>query len=806
MSKTPTKTKKKLSENKFPWLYVFSSIGFVFFIYFFSLFREWQTFDERVFYNETLFPIPTNFSEVFEVIKTFVYNYHIESMNTFFSNFMTIRSNQLASIVIVFVSYLFKKSAFLYHLLQIIIHLSNTFLVWLIFNKTSELILKKGNEDKLKLILVSLITCIWAVHSANTEATLLVTNWDTILTYSFCLGFIYYEVSSLSDLKKKTKPIIIAILFCTLMFFTEYSYTLPLIVFFIVLAFSYKLKGNLKEAAKHSFYRSKPYFWGLVLYILFSLANPDSSITNLFTSHHFQSPALKNISPIYIFLERNLWLVPQIFVQFIKLLFFPKTLSTYQSNLINLSETLFDTNSMLCFLAYATFLILPIILFFISKKNDMKYLSFFIYAFFFSLFPFLHILLPTYCLSADRYCYFPLIFLLLILLNILLLILNNSKSVNSKILISVLSCLLLVLSVRTLIRIQEWHDSYSLYKSALKIEKNPLYKGQKLIVFADYVGAQGKQKEMEDSLQESLKVLKKARKELKQAKKKNSNQPITLKIYGLDYKSLILKSAYATATIRLDNYQEEAKSVLSFFEPYIKGRVYLGGINQITFYANLLLKSGQAENTVNVLNYGLKMYPYSSSIISSLAEIYMSVKKDPDEAYKYLKVAYKYFTNDSVILYKLLRYYEVKNDLENQAKFAYLLGLRNHSAESYQRAVQIYLDLNKLAEAHKSLRKLAAIKSNDPITLLLTSRYLDLIGKREQIEGILKTAYALSKSQGSSENINVTKSILLSLINIYVHLGNHDDAKKYINEFENIKNLSEEDKIQLNRVKSALVN
>ena len=785
-------------------LYFLGSIFTVFLVYFFSLFREWQAFDERDFYNETIFPIPTKFDEIIEVIRSFVLGYHIESMNTFFSNHITIRSNPIAASLVVFVSYFLKKNALLYHILQLAIHLINTALAWLIFYKITNLFEGKINNNNFKYLITSLFTLAWALHSANTEAILLVTNWGALLTYTFCFLFLYFEISTIITGKKVTKLriTIISILFCLAMFLTEYGYSMPLILFCVIFAFTYKNLGSFTKALSIAALQSSPYFIGLLLFGTLSLLRPDSPLVNLFNI------SSKGIHPssLYMFIERNLWLVPQIFLHFLKLLFFPKTLSTYQSNLIHLSSTLFEPYSIICTLFYLLFLLTPIIIFLTLKNKGSVFSCSLIYAFYFSLFPFLHVLLPTYCLTADRYCYFPSFILLFLLLNFLLLFLNLNQLSQNKVkpIITTLACLVFILGIRTLIRIQEWNNSDSLYKSSLKIEKNPLYNGQRLIVYADYIGAKGKKDEMEESLQESLRKLHKALKQLTVLKRKYPVQPITLKLYGLDYDSLILKAAYGIATIKNDNYQENPKNILAFYEPYIKKKLHLGNINQLTLYADILLKDGQHEKSKTILESGLKRFPYSSALLYSLANFYLELEKDLDKANKILQQAYYYFPNQTETLYKLFKYYEKVNDLQNQAKFAYLLGLRDHSAKSYQRAVQIYLDLNQLNLAEKSLRKLVRLSSNDPVTLLLTSRYLDLIGKRGKILELLNTAYLLNNAQGKEKDIKVTKSILVSLINVTIHTGNLDTAKKYLKEFQEIKGLTSEDWKLINLLKSNL--
>ncbi len=795
--------KKNVFDTKF--YFLLSSLLIVFIVYSFSLFRPWQPFDERVFYSESLFPTPTRFSEIDEIIRSFVLNYHTESMNTFFSNLMTIRSNTLASILIIFVSFLFKNNAFFYHLLQLGIHIMNTTLVWVILYKCLKIYINKS-LNKLEYLLISFFTLVWGLHSANTEAVLLVTNWDTILTYTFCFLFILYEINLISKSRFQTsrvKSAIIISVFTLIMFFTEYAYTLPLIILFLTFSLILRITTNIKESLLYSANKSLPYLIGLFLYIILSLCKPNSTLANIIHTSNISSNNLPFL--ISSFIERNIWLVPQIFIHFLKIVLFPKALTLYQSNHVHLANTFFEPYSIFCTCFYFLSITLPLILFLVFRnKRSYVFICPLFYAFYSSLIPFLHIVLPTYCLSADRYCYFPSFVLVFIFACIAFSMYDIIFPKYSKQVISILSCVLLILTLRTLVRIQEWNNPYLLYKSAIRIDKNPLYKGQKLIVFADYVGSLGKQKEMEDLLTESLHGLQSALKQLKHERKQYPDQPQTLKYYGLDLNALIIKAAYAISTIKNDNYQEPAQDTLKFYKPYIDKKINLAGINAIDLYSELLIKAGEIKRAKEVLEQGLKMYPYSSALIFELANYYFQIEKDLNKTFETLQKAYKYFPNDINTLKKLLLYYETIHDNKNIAKFSYLLGLRTHSEENYQKAAIIYLNSNELTLAHKTLKKLAQLNSSNPLTLLLSSRYLDLTGNRSQIPELLNSAYNISKAKGKDENVSVTKSILASLINVYAQKGDLVNAKKYLGDFENVRNLTEEDLKQINLIKANL--
>ena len=760
----------------------------VFFVYSFSLFRPWQPFDERAFYDNVLFPIPNRFNEIFEVIKVFVLHSHIVSMNYFFSNHATLRSDPTAWTMLVFIFYFFKKSAFLYHLFQLSIHLINTLLVWLIF-RAVEAGLKPVSTAPTKYFLISLFTAIWALHSANSEAVLLVTNWNANLTYTFCLGFILREVrSGFSAKGGSASTMIIAILFFFTTLITEYSYTFPLVIFFIALSYKKSFSSSLKLCM--------PYLIGLTIFLLYSLLKPSSPLNQIIRIHHDSS--------LYVLIERNLWLTPQLFVHFFKLFFFPMNLSTYQSNLVHMANTLIEPYSIFCTLFYLSFLILPVILFIIFKKHPFGFVFPLFYAFYFSLFPFLHIILPTYCLSADRYCYFPSFFLLFLFFHLFHLATNFSAKENPKILKSIaitFSLILLIISLRTLVRIKDWYDPSKLYQSAISLDKNPLYKAYKLSIYGDFIGKQGNEQGKKEYIDKALSESYKALELFKQYKENHTHQPVTLKLYGLDFNALIFKSVFLIATIKNDYLKESPKEILTFFEPYIKNN--LTSINPITLYAKILLRDGQIEKAKEVLEDGLKTFPYSADIVLSLLNFYLN-ENDLEKACKLLEIGYKYFPNNPLILEKYLNYYEKKNDRLNEARLAYLLGLRMQEQKGYQKAANIYLDLNQFDQANISLKKAIRLNPADPLTLLFISRYLDLTGKRSKILPILNSAYLSSKTLGDKQDIKVTKSILASLINVYSQAGDTDTAIKLLIEFENTRNLTNEDKRLILELKNRL--
>ena len=688
------KTNNLMQEKKTDFLiFILATLFIIIGFYFHSLYRPWQPFDERLFYSEELFPFPTSFNEIFEIIKYFVFNSHIVSYNPFFSNNETLRSDPFAWSILVFLFYLFKDNAFYYHLFQLSIHLMNTVLVWLIFYKVSLILLNKTINKKI-LLIISIFCLIWSLHSASTEAVLLVTNWNALLLYSFCFYILLIEVSKIEkqDFNFSPKEILIKnALFLTSLLLAEFAYTLPLILFF--LSFSYSsYKQSFKQSINYAVKSFASYLPGLTIFAILLLLNPNSNLCNI--SKNFRSDFL---------FERVFWLSPQIFFHFLKLLIFPLKLSTYQSNLLNLSDHLISIKTICCTLLFILLLIIPLILSFLKKGNSLLI----IYALFFSMFPFLHIITPTYCLIADRYCYFPLLFLLLILLGIICKMFKSKRSLNASFIFLIF--ILVCLSIRTAIRISEWDNPEKLFKSAIAAEKNPLFKSYKLLVLSNYYALQKNQekKKKEEGIQEGLSLSNNMIKVLKKKLAALPSEPKTLKQYGLDLESLLLKSAYISATIKNEYLKEDPAITLSFYKPYIRN-LERANINEISLYASLLFQSNNKEKAKLILEDALKRFPFSIELILSLSNFYI-YEKDINKLDHILNKGLKLFPNDISLLNNLLQCSFIKGDLEKQAYFSYLVGLRSHSIQHYKNAAILYKELNNSVKSNLALKKIDMI-------------------------------------------------------------------------------------------------
>ena len=125
----------------------------------------------------------------------------------------------------------------------------------------------------------------------------------------------------------------------------------------------------------------------------------------------------------------------------------------------------------------------------------------------------------------------------------------------------------------------------------------------------------------------------------------------------------------------------------------------------------------QPQKALEILKFAKEKYPFSTTIIFSLSNFYLN-QKDLTNAEKIINEGLRYYPNYVHILPRAIKLYALKNDLPNLAKYEYLLGLRTHSQDAYQKSLQLYLILNRLDEAKKILAKLLFIDKKNPVTLL----------------------------------------------------------------------------------------
>lgn len=714
-----------------------------FLVYVLSLNRSWIFYDERVIYDEDIAPILSSFSDIIEYIKTFGINFSFSSGNPLYTSKEIQRSNLMGVPFFLVLEFFFKKTAFLYHFLNLFIHLINTTIIYLILKKLFTI-----NSSR---IIIILLTTVWALHPAHAEAVLLTCNVLPLLNYTV------YFLLFLDFLKNKEKNIskarflLIPLLFLLPTIPNEHIFSLPLIILFYSLIINHK-----KKSLRFSIIQSSPYFVGLLLYVTYFLVT------------HSNSSNTNDSFSINLVLERIFWLSPQIFFHALKMVFFPKILSIDQSALITFGHSLNDSYSIFSIVFFLAWLILPIIFF--LKNEKYTYFILFNWLFFISFLPFSQILSPSYCLFAERYLYSPfffMVFSLAIFLN------DLSSNRSKKVSIIVLFSIMLLFGVRTYIRTTDWKNNCTLIYSLLNSNPNLLYKGLRTydLAFNCVKNESEKNKYLNDSSIHFENAIKKLREEKVIY---GSNLPEIFKSYGLDYDFSRIKALVYIANKEFDLRTKDEQvyfALLERFKPYLNNIEFFDG-KTLEMYANLLVKTHNTKEAKKVFLYAHKKYPNQPFIVVSLIRLERDFYNDIPAAKNYLIKALNLQPYSKEILLEAMKLYQRENNLQEYGKYSYLYGLRTNSKLAYQEALTVSLTLNDLIKSKKIIDKLIRIDKEDSSSLYLTSSYYIKIKDFEKAIQYLELAYKNLDSTDSNKKLSF--NITNTLSKLYQAIGDID--------------------------------
>ena len=752
-------SRNKITSYKEKVLDILICICIVLILYIPTLSRPWLFFDENIIYKETFAPIPLSFSEIFETIKSFGLSSNFVSSNYTYSNIYLNRTNFLGIPFFLTFGFFLQKNAFLYHLLNLLFHIINTALVYLILNKV------QNSKFVFRAVLI-LLTILWAIHPAHIESILLSTNSATTLSYTFFF-LLFYDFLKNSDknnlLIRKT---LLPIIFFTATLLHEY------VIFLLPILITYKLiiqlkKESIIKSIKETSTVCFPYLLGFGFYITYFLCR------NLFLTPFSTS---QNLS-IPILLERVFWLAPQIFVHNIKLIFFPKILSLDQTTLIHFGKSLSDKYSIFCFIFMIAWLLVPAFIFLTSKRfHRLIILSI---LFFISLLPFTQMLFSSYCLTSERYLYIPIFFIIFgasLYTNDI-----YNKKITGKFLVI---CILLVCNFlffgRAYLRANDWKNSYTLIRSTIKSSYNSLYKGSRYNTLAETflneeISNHGKSTKYFNLAQKHFRI---ALKEFKGKKNDFPNQPRILEYYGLDYGSLITKSAYVICVSDFTKPNSDFKASLNFFLRHFKLTKDTDP-RALELYANLLIKNYEIVKAKEIFELAHKKYPGSPFILLSLIKFKKDFENNLIEAKHYLNKALTIFPYTNEFLLEALQISQAENNLEDYAKYAYLLGFRTHSIFFLHEALVAYLTLSKTDEAKNAIDRLLVLDKKNPKTLYFTGSYF--IRKNDYqkaIEYLKEANAALDEREDEALSFNIKNA----LANLNIVTGNLNTAVFYTEE------------------------
>jgi hypothetical protein len=321
---------------------------------------------------------------------------------------------------------LWKLNPFGYHFFQLMIHLLNASLVFLILNY-----LFQDRKLKNSLFIVFAVALIWLVHPANVEAVGYIASTQEVLYTLFSLLALFVFLRG----KEFKKGLVISLVFVFLALLSKESAVMMIsIIFFYLLLFRKK-----EQAFSFAGFSSLVFLVYAFLRIVVAKIplNPP----------HF--------SPIAgVSLVQRLQTVPFILFSYLRLIFYPLNLSISHHEIIKSLDLMFWGPLAV---VLAVFLGLG---FYLWKSKNKLGLFFFLWftvsmAFVLNIFP----LDMTY---AERWLYLPLIGFLGLLAGIFAELQPRLKRLE-KIFPFLLLCLLLLFSARTFSRSFDWRNGLTLF-------------------------------------------------------------------------------------------------------------------------------------------------------------------------------------------------------------------------------------------------------------------------------------------------------------------------------------------------------
>jgi len=308
----------------------------------------------------------------------------------------------------------------LFRLTNLFFHIGSTFLIYILLN----LLYFKEKQSKLPLIVAS----IFAIHPAISEAVVWISGgMYTQYTFFFLLSFLLYILSA-----KRKLLFLLAIFSFLLSFMSHPQMPLSLFVIFPLVEFCF---GNIKKNWK----KSIPFLIVTIGYMLITLNNIPERETVLQTVH-YQTSGVDN--PFV--------LIPVAITSYFELIFLPKTLTLYHSEL-SFGSLNFAIRVIISILFFA-----GIIFGFKKNKSIFFWLSFFVIALSPTLTPF-----RLNWIVAERYLYLPILGILVVC-GLGLAKLFEIKKIKF-LSYTVFAGLLILLCARTIVRNIDWKNEDNLW-------------------------------------------------------------------------------------------------------------------------------------------------------------------------------------------------------------------------------------------------------------------------------------------------------------------------------------------------------
>ncbi|HEX7042464.1 MAG TPA: tetratricopeptide repeat protein [Patescibacteria group bacterium] len=324
--------------------------------------------------------------------------------------------------------FLFGYNTFFYHFLQLLLHITSAFLVFVILKKY------------IKAVIALFCSLIFLIHPINTEAVAYIASLQETL-------FFFFGILSLYLIQKYQPKFIIYLLSFFLLLLSLLSKETGICFVILVVIF-----GAIFTKSKFKF-------------LIFGISTVASySFMRYGVAHVFSANTKIQLIPISgLSLSQRILNIPEIIFYYIRTFIYPESLAINQQWVVTRLDVPNFYLPFILDLLFFSILIIGGLYLYIIKNKFKTYLFFFLW---FVIGLGLHLqIIPLDMTVADRWFYFPMVGLL----GMIGLLIQSLNFKRKYIFLAIGILILIIFSIRSIVRNADWHDKISLYTHDLKI-------------------------------------------------------------------------------------------------------------------------------------------------------------------------------------------------------------------------------------------------------------------------------------------------------------------------------------------------
>lgn len=349
---------------------------------------------------------------------------------------------------------LFKLNPIGYHIQAILIHLSATFLVFLVTFELFKVVVGE-RWSKFTSFLSALL---FGIHPIQTEAITFITSSTDILGVSFFLASLYFYIRASREVELRSILIITSLVFAFFAFFTyPITLILPIVLILYDFIFNHDLKSRI-SGIYYLFYFALVLFYFILKFLLLSELGEKN-----FPAHNFYFTLLAMAKVLLKYISLIILPLQQSINHEIRNGISALTYVDYNENAI-LAQKITDF-----YFIISASIISALIIFAIFIRKRFPVITFCIFFFFIALLPVSNII-PLNNLMYERYLYLASYgWCLLASYSVYLILANWGRHliVRSLVLLLVVS-IVSFYSVKTYMRNRDWNDQETFWSKALK--------------------------------------------------------------------------------------------------------------------------------------------------------------------------------------------------------------------------------------------------------------------------------------------------------------------------------------------------